>query len=191
MCLALGASLFLVGTLAAPPERTSGLWTVVSGPGGPEVAEAIIRRRTITPEVDTGLPIRTDGRHVSVSGAFACDPGENWEVTTQLTQGGSRGGGRSQGICRGDVQEWIVRAVAEGSGVFEPGEARGCAVLRTLRDAGETDRHEWCNDVVLISAAGGIAEDEADGLVSWVALGVGALAILVALVALMRPRRAS
>ncbi|MDQ3978885.1 MAG: hypothetical protein M3314_04965 [Actinomycetota bacterium] len=191
LCLALAASLFLIGTLAAPPDRTTARWAVLAGPSGPEVAEAIIRRRTITPEVDTGLPIRTDGRHVSVSGAFACDPGENWEVTTELTQGGSRGGGRSQGVCRGDVQEWVVRAVAEGSGIFEPGEARGCAVLRTLRDTAETDRHEWCNDVVLTSAAGGGTDDEAEGLVSWVALGVGALAVLVALVALVRPRQAS
>jgi hypothetical protein len=173
LCLALGALFFLAGSLA-----------------GPDVAEAIIRRRTITPEVDTGLPIRTDGRHVSMSGAFACDPGENWDVTAELTQGGSRGGGRSQGVCRGDVQEWLVRAVAEGNAAFEPGEARGCAVLRTLRDTSETDRHEWCNDVVLTATAGGSVDDDDDGIISWVALAVGAVAVVVALAALARPRRA-
>lgn len=174
LCLALGALVFVVGTFAPP------------------AANAIIKRRTITPEVDTGLPIRTDGRHVSMTGAFACDAGENWDIATELTQGVSVARGRSQGVCRGDVQEWLVRAVTDGSAVVRAGKARGCAVLRTLRDTAETDRHEWCNDVVLISATGGGAqEDRDDSVVSWVALGVGALAVLVALAALVRPRRAS
>ena len=191
LCLALGALLFVAGTVAASPERSRSPFAVFTLAAGPDVADAILRRRTITPEVDTGLPIRTDGRHVSMSGAFACDPGENWDVTTELTQDRSRGGGRSQGVCRGDVQEWVVRAVAQGDATFEPGEARGCAVLRTLRDTAETDRHEWCNDVVLTATTGGTTEDDDDTVVSWVALGVGALAVLVALVALARPRRAA
>ena len=157
---------------------------VLAGPSG-----AIIRRRTITPEVDTGLPIRTDGRHVSMTGPMACDPGENWEVGGRLTQGGSRGGGRSEGVCRGDIQEWVVRVAAEGAARFEPGPARGCAVLRTLKDGAETDRHEWCNDIVL--AAAGSESDDGDEAspVSWIALVVGALAAVVALAALLRPRR--
>jgi hypothetical protein len=153
------------------------------GPAG-----AIIRRRTITPEVDTGLPIRTDGRQVSMTGPMACDPGENWEVNGTLTQGASRGVGRGEGVCRGDIQEWVVRIAAEGDVRFEPGAARGCAVLRTLRNAAETDRHEWCNDIVL-AAAGSDEGDDGDGTISWIALVVGALAAVVALAALLRPRR--
>ena len=190
LCLSLGALLFLAGALATPPRKASGPLATLAAPSAPGVADAIIRRRTITPEVDTGLPIRTDGRHVSMSGAFACDPGENWEVAADLTQDGSKGGGRSQGVCRGDVQEWLVRAVAEGNAVFEPGEARACAVLRTLRDTAQTDRHEWCNDVVLTAAGGGTTEDDDDGVISWVALAVGAVAILFALAALARKRPA-
>ncbi|HEX2043409.1 MAG TPA: hypothetical protein VHF24_12310 [Acidimicrobiales bacterium] len=154
---------------------------------GPSVA--IIRRRTITPEVDTGLPIRTDGRQVSMTGPMACDPGENWEVSGRLTQGVSRGGGRSEGICRGDIQEWVVRVAAEGDVRFEPGPAQGCAVLRTLRNGVETDRHEWCNDIAL--AAAGTESDDGDegSTVSWVALVVGGLAAVVALAALLRPHR--
>ena len=155
-------------------------------------ADALIRRRTITPEVDTGLPIRTDGRHVSVTGPMACDPGETWEVRATLTQGGARGEGRNEGACRGEIQEWVVRVVAAGQAVrFDPGAARGCAVLRTIRDDAQTDRHEWCNDVVL-AAAGAESEggDDGDDTVSWVALAVGALAVVVAVVALVRPRRA-
>jgi hypothetical protein len=154
-------------------------------------SDAIIRRRTITPEVDTGLPIRADGRQVSMTGPMACDPGENWEVTGTLTQAGSRGGGRAEGVCRGDIQEWVVRIAVEGGVRFEPGAARACAVLRTLRTAAETDRHEWCNDIVL--AAAGSGSDGGDGgsdAISWVALVVGALAAVVALAALLRPRRA-
>ena len=150
---------------------------------------AIIRRRTITPEVDTGLPIRTDGRQVSMTGPMACDPGDNWEVNGTLTQGRSRGVGRGEGVCRGDIQEWVVRIAAEGEVRFEPGQARGCAVLRTLRAGAETDRHEWCNDIVL-AAAGSDEGDGGDGTISWVALVVGALAAVVALAALLRPRRA-
>ena len=161
---------------------------LVVGVLGPDAADAIIRRRTITPEVDTGLPIRTDGRQVSVSGPMACDPGENWEVTANLVQEGSRGGGRSEGVCRGDIQEWVVRVVADGDETFEPGAARGCAVLRTLRTAAETDRHEWCNDIKLI-AAGTDSGEDGDDAVSWVALALGALAAVVAIVALVRPRR--
>jgi hypothetical protein len=155
-------------------------------------ADALIRRRTITPEVDTGLPVRTDGRHVSVTGPMACDRGETWEVEATLTQGGVRGTGRSEGTCRGDVQEWVVRAVAAGeAATFEPGAARACAVLRTLKDDAQTDRHQWCNDVVL-AAAGADSEggDDGEGAVSWVALAVGGLAVVVAVVALVRPRRA-
>ena len=188
--LALGAVLFLVGVLASPPQRTSGSSALLSAPLAPDVADALIRRRTITPEVDTGLPIRTDGRHVSMSGAFACDPGENWEVSADLTQEGSRGAGRSQGTCRGDIQEWVVRAVGESGSVFDPGQARACAVLRTLEDTAETDRHQWCNNVVLTAAgAGGTASDDDESVLSWVALGVGAVAVLVAFAALLRPRR--
>ena len=156
----------------------------------PDPAGAIIRRRTITPEVDTGLPIRTDGRQVSMTGPMACDPGENWEVNGTLTQGRSRGVGRGEGVCRGDIQEWVVRIAAEGEVRFEPGQARGCAVLRTLRSGAETDRHEWCNDIVLAAAGSGSDEgDDGDGTVSWIALVVGALAAVVALAALLRPRR--
>lgn len=159
---------------------------MVVGLIGPDAADAIIRRRTISPEVDTGLPIRTDGRHVSMTGPMACDPGEMWEVRGNLSQGESRGGGRSEGACRGDIQEWVVRVVAEGDGVFEPGEARGCAVLRTLREGTQTDRHEWCNDIKLVAAG---ADDDGESSTSWVALAVGAVAVIVAVVALIRPRR--
>lgn len=152
-----------------------------------DAADAIIRRRTITPEVDTGLPIRTDGRQVSMTGPMACDPGEAWEVRANLTQGESRGGGRSEGACRGDIQEWVVRVAADGDVVFEPGEARGCAVLRTLKEGAQTDSHEWCNDIELVAA--GAAED-GDSPISWVALAVGAVAVAVAVAALVRPRRA-
>ncbi|HEV3402539.1 MAG TPA: hypothetical protein VG078_12010 [Acidimicrobiales bacterium] len=169
LCLAVAAAALLV---ALSP-----------GPAG-----ALIRRRTITPEVDTGLPIRTDGRQVSMTGPMACDPGENWEVNGTLTQGGSRGVGRGEGACRGDIQEWVVRIAAEGAVRFEPGQARGCAALRTLRSGTETDRHEWCNDIVL--AAAGSDEGDGDGTISWIALVVGALAAVVALAALIRPRRA-
>lgn len=153
-------------------------------------AHALIRRRTITPEVDTGLPIRTDGRQVSMTGPMACDPGENWEVSGTLIQGGSQGRGRGEGVCRGDIQEWVVRIAAEGEAIFEAGAARGCAVLRTLKSTAETDRHEWCNDIVLALAGDGSDEgDDGADMVSWVALVVGALAAVVALAALLRPRR--
>ncbi len=157
--------------------------------GAADPAAAIIRRRTITPEVDTGLPIRTEGHHVSMTGPMACDPGENWEVTADLAQRGKRGGGRSEGVCRGDIQEWVVRVVGEDDRTFEPGDARGCAVLRTLRNGAETDRHQWCNDIELIAAGSG--EEDSDGALSWVALAIGALAVIVAVVALLRPRRAT
>jgi hypothetical protein len=165
---------------------------LVVGVVGTPAADAIIRRRTITPEVDTGLPIRTEGRHVSMTGPMACDPGENWEVRAELTQASARGGGRSEGVCRGDIQEWVVRVAAEGTTTrFEPGEARGCAVLRTLREGAQTDRHEWCNDIVLISA-GEESDDDEDGAgaISWIALAVGAAGVVVAVAALLRPRRA-
>ncbi len=155
-----------------------------------DAAGAIIRRRTITPEVDTGLPIRADGRQVSMTGPMACDPGENWEVNGTLNQGGSQGRGRAEGVCRGDIQEWVVRIAAEGDVRFGPGAARGCAVLRTLKNGAETDRHDWCNDIVLAVAGG--SSDDGDGggdTVSWIALVVGALAAVVALAALLRPRR--
>ncbi len=169
----LTAALLLLGVLGAP------------------AADAVIRRRTITPEVDTGLPIRTDGRHVSVTGPMACDPGDSWEVQATLTQGRVRGTGRSEGACRGDIQEWVGRVAGATAATFEPGAARGCAVLRTLRDDVQTDRHQWCNDVVL-AAAGAESDggDDGDAVVSWVALAVGGLAGLVAAVALVRPRRA-
>jgi hypothetical protein len=173
--------------LALGLAMTAGVLLLVVGATDP--AGAIIRRRTITPEVDTGLPIRTDGHHVSMTGPMACDPGENWEVTADLTQRGTRGGGRSEGVCRGDIQEWVVRVVGEGERTFEPGEARGCAVLRTLRSGAETDRHQWCNEIQLVAA--GAEEENGEGAVSWVALAIGALAVLVAVVALMRPRRAT
>jgi hypothetical protein len=161
----------------------------VGGGAGP--SDAVIRRRTITPEVDTGLPIRADGRQVSMTGPMACDPGENWEVSGTLSQAGSRGSGRAEGVCRGDIQEWVVRIAAEGDRSFEPGAARGCAVLRTLRTAAETDRHEWCNDIVLAAAgAGSDGGNDGGDAISWVALVVGALAAVVALAALLRPRRA-
>jgi hypothetical protein len=171
LCLVSAAVLLVIGT---------------ADPGG-----AIIRRRTITPEVDTGLPVRTDGHHVSMTGPMACDPGESWEVTADLTQSGARGGGRGEGVCRGDVQEWVVRVVGEGDARFRPGPARGCAVLRTLKDRAETDRHQWCNDIRLI-AAGAPGEDDGEngeGALSWVALAVGVVAVVVAVVALIRPRR--
>jgi hypothetical protein len=154
-------------------------------------AGALIRRRTITPEVDTGLPIRTDGRQVSMTGPMACDPGENWEVSGTLTQAGSQGRGRGEGVCRGDIQEWVVRIAAEADVTFKPGQARGCAVLRTLKNAAETDRHEWCNEIVL-ALAGSDSDEGDDGAdtVSWLALVVGALAAVVAVAALLRPRRA-
>ncbi len=171
---ALGVSALVVGIIETP------------------AADAVLRRRTITPEVDTGLPIRTEGRHVSMTGPMACDPGESWEVRAELTQGPARGGGRSEGVCRGDVQEWVVRVAAEGpTTTFQPGEARGCAVLRTLRERAETDRHEWCNDIVLVSAGEGSGDgDDGGSTISWVALAVGAAGVVVALVALLRPRRA-
>lgn len=153
-------------------------------------ANAIIRRRTITPEVDTGLPVRTDGRQVSMTGPMACDPGENWEVRATLTEGSARGGGRSEGVCRGDPQEWVVRVtVDDPTARFEPGAASGCAVLRTVKDGAETDRHEWCNDIRLVSAEGGAADDGDGNAVSWVALAVAAVAALVAIAALVRARR--
>jgi hypothetical protein len=157
---------------------------VLVGVSGMAPADAIIRRRTITPEVDTGLPIRTQGRQVSMTGPMACDPGETWEVRANLTQGRIRGEGRSEGVCRGDIQEWVVRVAAQGDAAFEPGDARGCAVLRTLKDGAQTDSHEWCNEIRLIGAS-----DDGDGgtgAISWVALGVGAVAVVVALAALLR-----
>ncbi len=157
---------------------------------GTDTAGAVIRRRTITPEVDTGLPIRTEGRQVSVNGPMACDTGESWEVRATLTQGSSRGEGRSEGACRGEIQEWLVRVAAVGNATFEPGAARGCAVLRTLKDSTETDRHQWCNDIRLV-AAGASGGGDDDDAVSWIALAVGGLAVLVAVGALMRPRRST
>jgi hypothetical protein len=154
-------------------------------------AGAIIRRRTITPEVDTGLRIHTDGRHVSMTGPMACDPGENWEVRANLTQAGNRGNGRSEGVCRGDIQEWVVRvAVAADPMRFTPGPARGCAVLRTLNGSTETDRHDWCNDIRLVSTEGGSDGVDRDGTISWVALALGGVAVIVALAALARSRGA-
>jgi hypothetical protein len=124
-----------------------------------------------------------------MTGPMACDPGESWEVTATLVQEGSRGGGRSEGACRGDVQEWVVRVAAEGDARFEAGAAQGCAVLRTLKDAAETDRHQWCNDIRLI--AGTASGDDENSPISWVALAVAALAAVVAIAALVRPRRVS
>lgn len=168
-----------------------GVSALLTGVVGTTPADAIIRRRTITPEVDTGLPIRTEGRHVSMTGPMACDPGENWEVRAELTQAFARGSGRSEGACRGDIQEWVVRVAAEDATArFEPGEARGCAVLRTLREGAQTDRHEWCNDIVLVSAGEESDDDDGESAISWVALAVGAAGVLVAVVALLRPRRA-
>ncbi len=185
----------LLASIVVPAGASRGeggrAWAAPLRPG---VAEAIIRRRTITPEVDTGLPIRTDGRHVSMTGPMACDPGEGWEVTATLLQRGSRGTGRSEGMCRGDIQEWVVRVVAEGGGTFEPGAARGCAVLRTLSQGAETDRHEWCNDIRLVAAGAsddGDDGDDGEGAVSWIALAVAGVAGVVAIAALLRPRRAS
>ena len=162
--------------------------TVAVGILRADTSEARIRNHTISPEVDTGLRIQTDGRHVSMTGPMACDPGENWEVQGNLTQGGTRGEGRSEGVCRGDIQEWVTRIAAQGSGTFAPGSARGCAVLRTIKGSAETDRHEWCNDIRLVAAGAG-PEEGTDGVISWVALAVAGVAALVAIAALVRPRR--
>src|SRR5688572_2159690 len=87
-------------------------------------------RRVITPEFDTHVQMRAGGRDVLFTGPLTCTRGDTWEIEATITQANVKGDGRNDGACKGDLQEWSVRAATEGDENFVDGAARGCAVLR-------------------------------------------------------------
>jgi hypothetical protein len=131
---------------ADPPERS-----LTFSFNGQEVTadieEALIRRRTITPEFDPPLDVRA-GRVIFARGFVACDPGEVFTIEVEVTQGDATAHGRTAGRCTGEVQEWTAPAVARRGATFSPGPAHACATATTRR-AGVTDTFQWCADPVL------------------------------------------
>lgn len=169
---------------------------------GPADADAIIRRRTITPEFDTRAPLREEGRDVSVGGPLTCEAGNQWRIDVDVRQGRARERARTAGMCTGTVQEWRGRVAGAGPGTFKPGSARACGRLVATKQSGAvTQRRRWCRDVTLVSetaavpsaAAAGADDDDDDDddgkTLSVVALVLAALALLFGVMTLARARR--
>lgn len=181
LCLVLAVAALAVGMLAAQ-SREDALVGAMS--------PAAVARRVITEEVDSPLQLRLGGLDVTLTGPLACDRGQAWEITAELTQDDVAGRGRNDGMCKGDDPlEWTVRATSDTDDeVFATGAARACATLVLRRDGTETDTKDWCNDVQLV-VAGRDGRVGSTRVVAWAAAATGALALVAAVTALVSLRR--
>lgn len=194
------AGLAVLALTAASPVGRDAHPLVAPMPAlAPGDAQAVLRRRTITPEFDTRANLRVQGRDVSLGGPLSCGAGEGWRIDVTVTQGRSRETARTAGNCTGTVQEWRGRVAGDRLRTFRPGSARACARLVTTATDGDiTDRKRWCRDVTLVSeaapavpAAAEEDEDDDDGgdTLSVVALIVAGLALLFGALTFVLARR--
>ena len=120
----------------------------------PEVDEAqALIRRTITPEIQSELPLVVSKGVIDVAGHLICDKGENVRVEVDITQAASQAHatGSSLEPCTGELQIWDAVAVARGhSPRFDPGAAWACAVATTRKGNQITDTFRWCKQVSLV-----------------------------------------
>lgn len=177
------AALVLLALTAGAPVKRDG--APLLGPAGfaPGDAQAILRRRTITPEFDSRQGLRVGGRDVSVGGPLTCEAGNAWRIDVNVSQGRAREEARAAGMCTGTVQEWRGRVAGARPATFKPGSARACARLVATDPAGDvTQRRRWCRNVTLVSEAGPAPpeqDDDGADTLSVVALVLACLALLL------------
>ena len=118
----------------------------------PDVAEALIFQRTISPEIQTDLSLMPNGRIIITKGRVHCTEGEAVRVKVEITQSstGAKAIGHTDEVCTGEPQNWDAITVTRKSAAFEPGEAQACAVARTRFRDEITDTFSWCRSVMLV-----------------------------------------
>jgi hypothetical protein len=115
------------------------------------VAEALIIRHIISPEIESTLELSLNQRHVAVAGHIHCTAGEQVRVDVTIRQEatGAQGIGHTRDFCTGEVQNWRAQAVARGPVKFALGPAQACAVAITRLKGKVTDDFSWCKAVLL------------------------------------------
>jgi hypothetical protein len=95
-----------------------------------------------------------DGGPIFVDGHGGCTAGEIVGIQVTVTQSttGALATGDTQEICTGELQQWSVRAAADGADRFAAGPARACGVATTRSEGQITDTFEWCRDITLVYA---------------------------------------
>jgi hypothetical protein len=116
-----------------------------------KVAEALIIRHIISPEVESTLELSLNQRQVAVAGRIHCTAGEKVrvDVTVRQEATGAQGIGHTQDFCTGEVQHWRAKAVARGPVTFALGPAQACAIATTRLKGKVTDTFSWCKAVML------------------------------------------
>lgn len=159
--------------VAEPPDKTrqeqreediEPIWNVTARPGDFALASrpltGVAARRSISdPGINSPLTLAENGRKVTVTGHFGCLRGEDYELTTTVTQWttGALARGELQGRCTGRMEQFTAQAWAYDAGLFEAGAGQACAQLITRDRNHITDIFQWCRkeDVELTAAKAG------------------------------------
>jgi hypothetical protein len=94
------------------------------------------------------------GRRLLVTGPIACSAGERTQLRVTVTQRttGAVAEGQARFTCQGedDVQQWEVRAVAQGEARFQEGTAWAVGLARTTAHGDATDAHQWLVEITVV-----------------------------------------
>ena len=103
--------------------------------------------------VDPVALVAENGRQILLTGPISCTEGERVDLRVIVTQRstGAIAEGHAIVIGTGALQQWEVRAIAEGEANFEEGPATAVALARSTFHGRATDAHQWLVNVTLFS----------------------------------------
>lgn len=104
--------------------------------------------------IDPQATVIDNGRHLNVTGPIQGTlAGEKCDVLVMVTQRstGAVAVGSTSFDLTGAVEQWDVRAAAQGKAAFQPGPATVVAMARTSSGGIATDAHQWLVNVTLVN----------------------------------------